>query len=178
MRIISGQLGGRQFASPRSFTTHPMSDKIRGALFNILGDIDGLTILDAYAGSGAIGFEAISRGAASSTLIDNDVDAIKTIQNNIAELGIADKVTVVQASLRGWVKRNQRTHQFDVVIVDPPYNNLQLDTTEMASACVKPGGVFVVSLPPQARFIPAPDLEPLVEKVYGDAMLRVLRRKG
>ena len=73
MRIIAGYLGGRQFNSPRSNRTHPMSDKARGGLFNALGDISGLTVLDAFAGSGALSFEAISRGAESVIAVDIDV---------------------------------------------------------------------------------------------------------
>ncbi|MCA9330109.1 RsmD family RNA methyltransferase, partial [Candidatus Saccharibacteria bacterium] len=63
MRIISGKLGSRQFIAPKGFATHPMGDRVRTALFNTLGDIVGLTVLDAFGGSGAISFEAISRGA-------------------------------------------------------------------------------------------------------------------
>jgi len=70
VRIIAGYLSGRQFNSPRSNRTHPMSDKARGGLFNSLGDISGLSLLDAFAGSGALSFEAISRGTASSVAVD------------------------------------------------------------------------------------------------------------
>jgi 16S rRNA (guanine(966)-N(2))-methyltransferase RsmD len=72
MRIIAGTLGGRTFESPHGRRTHPMSDKVRGSLFNTLGDIDGLTILDAFAGSGALAFEAISRGAEHVLAIEID----------------------------------------------------------------------------------------------------------
>ena len=83
MRVVSGSLGGRLFDSPRTHRTHPMSEKARGALFNTLGDIHGLRILDAYAGSGAITIEAESRGAQHVTAIDIDVEAIRTIASNV-----------------------------------------------------------------------------------------------
>jgi 16S rRNA (guanine966-N2)-methyltransferase len=84
MRIIAGRLGGRHFASPQGRRTHPMSDKMRGALFNALGDIDGLSVLDAFAGSGALAFEAVSRGAGHAVAIDVDKSAQRAIAENIS----------------------------------------------------------------------------------------------
>src|SRR5665213_172068 len=99
MRIIAGSLGGRSFTSPRSNRTHPMSDKARGGLFNALGDIDDLTILDAFAGSGALSFEAISRGAASAVAVDIDKNAYQSIQENIVSLNLKDKVKAIRANV-------------------------------------------------------------------------------
>src|SRR5688500_6254990 len=107
MRIITGYLGGRNFNSPRGHRTHPMSDKARGALFNALGDIEGLTVLDAFAGSGALSFEAISRGAVSATAIDIDKAAYEAIQANVESLGLEDKVTVLRKNIGGWSRNNQ-----------------------------------------------------------------------
>src|SRR5438445_6894886 len=103
MRIIAGRLGGRQFASPRGHRTHPMSDKMRGALFNALGDLSGLTVLDAFAGSGALAFEAVSRGAQHVVAIDVDKSAQRTIAKNITALGLADRVKLVRASAGAWL---------------------------------------------------------------------------
>ena len=83
MRVIAGRLRGRQFKSPPGRRSHPMSEKMRGALFNVLGDIEGLTLLDAFSGSGAISFEAISRGARSVQAVEKAVLAYRTICKNI-----------------------------------------------------------------------------------------------
>ena len=79
LRIIAGNLGGRFIDSPDTATTHPMSERMRGALFNILGDITGKVVLDPFAGSGALGLEALSRGAASALFLERDAKAQKTI---------------------------------------------------------------------------------------------------
>ena len=102
MRIIAGKLGGRMFESPHSARTHPMSEKMRGALFNSLGDISGLAVLDAFAGTGACGFEAISRGAGSVLAIEHDTDAFKTIMRNIESLGLEEEVQAVRGRVNGW----------------------------------------------------------------------------
>src|SRR4051812_43097697 len=98
MRIIAGTMGGRTFSSPHGHRTHPMSDKMRGALFNTLGDIGGLTILDAFAGSGALSFEAVSRGARHATAIDSDRSAQQTITENIRSLSLNKHVKLIKAS--------------------------------------------------------------------------------
>jgi len=95
MRIIAGRLGGRLFDSPHSHKTHPMSDKARGALFNILGDISGMSVLDPFAGTGAISFEAVSRGAAGAVAIELDKQAQKVITANIASLGLIHEVKLI-----------------------------------------------------------------------------------
>src|SRR3954465_12488188 len=97
MRIIAGQLKGQQFQAPHGHKTHPMSDKVRGALFNVLGDIEGLTFLDAFAGSGALAFEAASRGAKAVTAIDRDSSAHKILEQNAKELGLKS-VKIIKAN--------------------------------------------------------------------------------
>ena len=88
MRIIAGRLGGRVFSTPHSARTHPMADRVRGALFNVLGDLSGLTVFDPFTGSGALAYEAVSRGAATVLCIDTDKAAQKTVKENISALGI------------------------------------------------------------------------------------------
>src|SRR5881392_748421 len=106
MRIIAGKLKGRQFQTPHGHRTHPMSDKARGALFNVLGDIEGLTFLDAFAGSGALAFEAVSRGAKSIVAIERDRPAHSVIERNIKELGLSGQVKGVKANAGGWSIHN------------------------------------------------------------------------
>jgi 16S rRNA (guanine966-N2)-methyltransferase len=174
MRIIAGKLGGRNFNSTHGHRTHPMSDKIRGALFNALGDIEGLTLLDAFAGTGAICFEAVSRGAASAVAIDIDKLAQRAITENIVSLGVEDQVQLITSSARSWARKNH--NMFDIVVCDPPYDDMQLPTAEKLANCCKVGGIAVYSLPPQARLIMPENFELLQKKDYGDATLSFYRR--
>lgn len=170
MRVIAGSLGGRIFASPKGHATHPMADRVRGGLFNTLGDITGLTVLDAFAGTGALSFEAISRGAASAMVIDEDKDAYRTIVGNIAALGLEDKVEAIRRRAGSWVA-GHTDRFFDLVFCDPPYTDLRRDLLEKIAGRLKPTGVFVLSWPGHE---PAPKfktLKQLQQKSYGDAQL-------
>ncbi len=175
MRIITGSLGGRQFDSPPGHRTHPMSEKARGALFNVLGDVDGLTLLDAFAGSGAIAFEAISRGAKSAVALDIDKAAYKTIKENSEKLGTKNQVLAVRTNAGSWSNKNQE-RTFDIVVCDPPYNQLQSAPLEKLVKHVKEGGVYVLSWPPSQGLPRFPELEQLSLKDYGDASLVFYRR--
>ena len=174
MRIVSGKLGGRTFDAPRGHRTHPMGDKIRGAMFNILGDIDGLTVADLYAGSGAISFEAISRGAASAVAIEADKVAYATIVKNIDDLKLDEQVTTHKMYVHSWT--NRTNDLFDIVIADPPYDDLIFKTLDKLHEVVKPGGILVYSLPPNTRLLLPKTLEKLSEKSYGDATLAIYRK--
>src|SRR6266568_409566 len=114
MRVIGGRLGGLIFEDPRGHRTHPMSDKARGALFNSLGDITGMTVLDTYSGTGALSIEAISRGATSALAIDVDIEAVKTISASVNHLGLEENITVRRKNISGW-SRNHQQDQFDLV---------------------------------------------------------------
>ena len=100
-----------------------MGDKIRTALFNSLGNLDDLTLLDAFAGSGAISFEAISRGASHATAIDSDKNAYQALLGNVKILGLNAQVRIIHAPANSWSQRNPN-QQFDIVVCDPPYQNL------------------------------------------------------
>lgn len=170
MRVIAGSLGGRTFDSPHSFKTHPMSDKIRGALFNILGDIEGLTVLDAFAGSGALSFEAVSRGAASVLAIDSDRSAQKVISANIKKLRLSTKIKLIQASANAWLQTNT-SKTFDIVLCDPPYNDTQQNLIERLTQSVKPEGILVLSWPGDAAPPDLVSLKKVAHRTYGDAQL-------
>ncbi len=176
MRIIAGRLGGRQFVSPKGNRTHPMSDKARGALFNALGDITGLTLLDAFAGSGAIAFEAISRGAKQVTAVDIETNAFKAMTDSAAGLDVIEQIEIVRANVGGWFKSSRQDQRFNIIVCDPPYDALQLPIIERLSSKIIVGGVMVVSLPPKARLIMPDRCEPIQTKDYGDITLQFFRR--
>lgn len=175
MRVIGGFLGGRTFASPRSARTHPMSDKVRGALFSVLGDISGLSVLDAYAGSGACSIEAVSRGAVAVLAIDVDPAAVKTIAANIRLLDITDAVTLKLANISGW-SRNHQAEQFDIVLADPPYDDVRPDVLERLGTHIRPGGLLALSWPGSAPVREFAGLTIAGHKAYGDAQLVFYRR--
>lgn len=176
MRIVSGTLGGRQFLSPKGNRTHPMSDKARGALFNALGDITGLTLLDAFAGSGAIAFEALSRGASHVTAVDIETNAYKAMVESAAGLGVSDRIEIIRANVGGWFKSSRQENRYDVVVCDPPYDAMQLPIIERLSSKVTVGGIIIVSLPPGARLIMPERCELVQDKDYGDMTLQFFRR--
>lgn len=171
MRIVAGTLGGRVFDSPPGHRTHPMSERIRGALFNALGDIEGLTVLDAFAGSGALSFEAISRGAKHATAIDVDKGAINTAVNSANALGISAQVKPIRAGIVSWLETSPESQTFDIILADPPYDDLQLSAIEKLLPRLDPNGIFVLSWPGKAK---APDLDGLElvqNNDYGDSQL-------
>lgn len=177
MRIIAGYLGGRTFESPHGHRTHPMSEKIRGAIFNSLGDIEGLTVLDAYAGTGALAFEAISRGAKSAVAIDLDNAADRIITENIVRLDIGDKVSNVRASITSWSRRHQK-EKFNIVFLDPPYDNVEPKALiKVALDHTIEGSIVVLSLPPAVPLeLSTTNYQQLTSKVYGDATVSIYRR--
>lgn len=176
MRIVAGKLKGRNFESVHGHRTHPMSEKIRGAIFNTLGDLSGLTVLDLYAGTGALGFEAISRGAHSALLIDADVKAYKTINQNITTLGLSGVVRAIKIYAHAWSRRFPN-EQFDIVLMDPPYDAVVPKDILNLTKHTRKGGLIVLSLPPGSGFLLAPSRqELLLHKNYGDAELYFYRQ--
>ena len=149
MRIIAGFLGGRLIESPHNNKTHPMSEKMRGALINSLGDIKALTFFDAFAGTGACGFEAISRGAKQASLLEVNPDSFKTIVKNAEQLDIINAVELQKVNCARW-SSNNKSKLYDVIIADPPYNlqDINLELVFKLSLHLKKGGIFVVSAPP------------------------------
>jgi 16S rRNA (guanine966-N2)-methyltransferase len=175
MRIIAGTLKNREFKSPHGHKTHPMSDKVRGSLFNVLGDIEGLTFLDAFTGSGALAVEAASRGAASVIAVDSDTSAHKTLDQNVKELDLKN-VKAIKANTGGWNIHNMEK-RFDIVLLDPPYEDLQLNLLQkLIKRHVKPAGLAVLSFPGKQD---APEFEKtkiVSTKNHGDSQLVFYRK--
>lgn len=175
LRIISGEYGGRLFNSPPGNKTHPMSEKMRGAIFNILGNIEGLDLLDAYSGSGAVSLEAISRKAKTVIAIESDKKAIDTIRNNISSLDVPVKAT--RAKISTWLDNNP-SQQFDIIIADPPYEKVNQRHLNKLSLVLRTGGVLVLSLSPDFSKIEIEKCQMIENKSYGDSCLVFFRRLG
>ena len=121
MRVIAGDLGGRRIQSPTGSTIRPTSDRVRESIFNALfsmGVLEAATVMDLFAGTGALGIEALSRGAAHCTFVDHDPDAIALLQANLASLGISDRATVVRADA---LTHARRSGPVELALADPPY---------------------------------------------------------
>ena len=170
MRVVAGRLGGRIFESPRTHRTHPMSEKARGAIFNALGDIAGLSVLDAYSGSGALAIEAVSRGAERVLAIEVDIEAVKTIARNIETLQLGERIKCLRKNMSGW-SRNNIDKKFDIVLADPPYNDIRPDVLERLTAHVAPDGLYVLSWPGNEPVRPFKSFEIITHKALGDIQL-------
>jgi 16S rRNA (guanine966-N2)-methyltransferase len=119
VRVVAGEFRGRTLAAPRGGRTRPTADRVREALFSMLGDLSGARVLDLYAGSGALGIEALSRGAESAVFVERDARAAAVIERNLASLGLEQRV-VKQDAMR-FLARGEG--MFDLVFCDPPYDS-------------------------------------------------------
>ena len=156
MRVIAGTLKGRTLDAPEWDGLRPTSDKLRETLFNILAPrISGARVLDAYAGTGAIGIEALSRGAAHVTFIDQDRRAAALIAANLEKCRIADGYAIIGSTVLQGVERLRGEPAFDVILLDPPYASDIQDVLQQLGEIVKPDGLVVLeharkSAPPVA----------------------------
>jgi 16S rRNA (guanine966-N2)-methyltransferase len=119
VRVVAGEFRGRRLAAPRGARTRPTADRVREALFSMLGDVSGARVLDLYAGSGALGIEALSRGAESAVFVERDPRAASVIERNLSSLGLEQDV-LRQDAVR-FLRRGAGT--FDLVFCDPPYDS-------------------------------------------------------
>jgi 16S rRNA (guanine966-N2)-methyltransferase len=152
-----------------------MSEKVRGALFNALGDIEDLTVLDAMAGSGALAFEAISRGAKSVVAIEQQRQPFKAISDSIKELGLQEQIRPINADAGGWSAHNS-DKKFDIVLLDPPYDRLQTDLLKKLADHAKKGGIIVLSWPGHESPPSFDNCHLITDKNYGDTQLLFYRK--
>jgi 16S rRNA (guanine(966)-N(2))-methyltransferase RsmD len=118
MRVIGGEFRSRRLSSIPGLATRPTPDRLRETLFDILGaQVEGAVFLDAYAGTGAVGIEALSRGAARAVFIERGRAAVKVLRENLASLGIEDRAVIAQGPAASLISR----HKADIVFLDPPY---------------------------------------------------------
>src|ERR687898_3472510 len=120
MRIIAGSKRGARIAAPKGLATRPTGDRVREAAFNLIGPVDGAAVLDLFAGSGALGLEALSRGAASATFVELNYGSLKALDQNIAALAVQDAVTVHRGDAMRFAGKLPEG-AYDVVFADPPY---------------------------------------------------------
>ena len=175
VRIIAGKYGGRKIETPVGTKTHPMSERIRNAMFNSIGDeVAGARVLDAFAGSGAVGLEALSRGASYAVFVEKDRIAQKTIDENITTLRANDTAKLIRASVAAWASTYEG-ELFDIIFIDPPYHDPQFSTAMQLSSLLKPGALMVLSRPGRSESPTKPGVVVVDNRSYGDAALTYFR---
>jgi 16S rRNA (guanine966-N2)-methyltransferase len=174
LRVIGGHLSGRRFRVPQG-EVRPTSDRVREALFGRLADLDGLRVLDLYAGSGALGIEAISRGALEATFVERDLRVLRVLRGNLAALGIDSVTAVVEGDVPAAVGRLGRAGaRFDLVLIDPPYGSEEPSRAFEAlvdSAVLAPGAMVVLERDRRHPSPGAEGLSALDERRYGDTVV-------
>ena len=163
--------------APESHKTHPMSERARGAIFNSLaGEVADARVLDAFAGSGAVGLEALSRGAAHVTFVERDRLAQKILSENIASLGVEAETKLVRAPVASWAG-TYAGEKFDLIFVDPPYNDPQFSTVSKLFGLLKPGALMVLSHPGKGEVPNQTGVVVVDNRSYGNANLTFYRQK-
>ena len=172
MRIVAGAYKGRRLQAPKGERTRPTADRVREALFSMLGDVSGARVLDLYAGSGALGIEALSRGAGSATFVERDPRAVEAIRRNLAAVGVAAAVRR-QDALRFLVATEDT---FDLVFLDPPYDSaaaLAAPLSQRLPAVLSADARIVTESDKRTPLVL--DLPLLRERTYGDTRIALHR---
>ena len=170
VKISSGKYRGQSILTPDSVSTHPMGSREKLALFNMVSDLlPGARVLDAFAGSGALGIEAISRGATEVVFIEKNRKACEIISKNLKKIGLGAEV------FRGDVNSFVTNKQFDLILADPPDDRFEIDLVQHVSSFVKSGGFLVLSHPNDAPTLSSFDL--IKTKRYATAHLSVYAKR-
>ena len=180
MRIISGKFKGKSINDNKVAGTHPMSEKLRGAIFNALGDIEGLRLLDGCAGTGMVGFEALSRGAGEVDAVEKDDKAFADMIRNSQEVIGKNypNYRAYHSGIRQFLKKDHIL-PYDIMVFDPPYdllaydkiNIVQSDHFDGITKRLKDTGIVIFSLPAGIDSPRLPNLETIRQKTYGVAQL-------
>ncbi|MFA6142303.1 MAG: 16S rRNA (guanine(966)-N(2))-methyltransferase RsmD [Candidatus Omnitrophota bacterium] len=182
MRIIGGEYRSRVLQMPKGAEVRPTQDRVREAIFNILGDIAGKSVLDLYAGSGAFGLEAISRGAAHATFVDNNARCLTAIEQNIETLAIPEpKYEIVRSNVSIVLPRFDRDgEKFDIIFMDPPYHKelaknclINIDYYDILSGF---GLIIVEHFKKDSLEADLNTLEKITERKYGDTSVTMYRK--
>jgi 16S rRNA (guanine966-N2)-methyltransferase len=180
MRVIAGRLGGRRLKAPRGRVTRPTSDRVREALFALLGEVEGASVLDLFAGTGGLGIEALSRGAQRAVFVERDADAVRVLRANLAALGVERPDAEVRRgdALAALRTARGRKETYDLVFIDPPYSqahDLGLALSAVLPSLLRPAARVVVESDHRAPLELAVEVEQ--ERRYGDTSIRIYRHQ-
>jgi len=175
MRVIAGTARGRPLIAPRGSATRPITDRVKETLFGILGDrVIDAQVLDLYAGSGSVGIEALSRGAARCDFVEHDRRAVAAIRENLERAGVAAQASVHAIGVLRYLERSART-QFGLVFVDPPYEERAiLAPLERLTGRLEPGALVVVKHHWRTPIPEPPGLARWRERRFGETTLTFL----
>jgi 16S rRNA (guanine966-N2)-methyltransferase len=176
VRIIAGTRKGHRIAAPRGDHTRPTGDRVREALFNMLGPLDDAEALDLFAGSGALGLEALSRGARRCVFVESGHAAARTIQANLRKLGLTGAIVQKRDALAFLREERARGASYDLVLCDPPYESwgvLEHDLAELVPPVLAGDGVLAVET--ESRIEPRLPLELVTTRRYGSARITLFR---
>ncbi len=180
VRITGGEFRGRYIRADIGVGTHPMGDRPRLGLMNSLmarGAITGANVLDAFAGTGALGLEVLSRGAARCDFIERYSLGCKVIRDNITTLGVDDRARVIHTDARIWGEEYNGAPKYDLILADPPYDNPQFSTVFLLSKALKQNGLMVLSYPGRVCEPKPNDGVVVVDDLcYGEATLALYRK--
>jgi 16S rRNA (guanine966-N2)-methyltransferase len=174
VRIIAGSRKGHTIHAPKGLDTRPTSDRTREAAFNLIGPLEGARVLDLYAGSGAMGLEALSRGAAQAVFVESDRAACRTIEQNLDRLRLTGAVVVCRDAARALAADAAAGQRYDLVLVDPPYrlfSDVQPLLSRYLPAVLTEDGIVVVET--SEREEPELPLPKRTSRRYGSARLTV-----
>ncbi len=177
MRIVAGSRKGHRIEAPKGVVTRPTSDRVREAVFSIVGSVEGAAVLDLFAGSGAMGLEALSRGAASCLFVERDREAARTIQANLEKLRLTGATVSGRDVVPALRDERERGRRYDLVLVDPPYDEWQRHApalAELLPAVLADGGIVVVET--DERFEPDLPFALVTARRYGSARITVFSR--
>ena len=180
MRIISGSKKGARITAPKGAATRPTGDRVREAAFNLIGPVDDATVLDLYAGSGAMGLEALSRGARRCVFVESDRGACRVIQANLEKLGLTGAVVECRDALAALRQEAAAGRRYDLVLVDAPYaeyaSSLQMALSDLLPRVLAPDGLVVLET--GAKTEPELPLKPVTSRRYGSARLSLFRSEA
>lgn len=176
MRIIAGEFGGRRIAAPAGKETRPTPERVREALFSMLGPLEGKTVLDLYAGSGALGLEALSRGADWALLVDSSKRAIAAIEHNVQTLQMTERVGWMESTVATALERLAADgHRFDLVFADPPYADAgkAAEVLDLGLPGVLSPGATIITEADRRNPIELATAQLDRERRYGDTLIRI-----
>lgn len=175
MRIISGTHKSRILTEPKGHVAHPMGERVRAALFNILHDVSGKTVLDAYAGSGALAVEAVSRGAKFAVAVEKDFRVYQTLKQNVQDMDMEEQIRATRANVFKFLENEDQ--KFDIIFADPPYDKYNPGQIQKLVPHLKDDGFLVLSHP-------SDDKAPSLDKVrlcssqnYGNASVSIFLKQ-